>query len=75
LAVRSLHQLALDEKEHFPIAHRIVLNDFYVDDVLTGANSETEATKLQDQLIKMLKRGGFKLDKWAFQQMSFNSEK
>jgi hypothetical protein len=65
LAVRSLHQLALDEKEHFPIAHRIVLNDFYVDDVLTGANSETEATKLQDQLIKMLKRGGFKLDKWA----------
>lgn len=65
LATRSLHQLATDEGIHFPLARLIVINDFYVDDVLTGANSESETLVLRDQLINLLKRGGFELNRWA----------
>ncbi|KAK9710480.1 hypothetical protein QE152_g25997 [Popillia japonica] len=39
LAIRALQQLALDEKEAFPIGSKIALRDFYVDDLITGANT------------------------------------
>jgi hypothetical protein len=31
LAVSTLQQLAVDEKDQFPLAHAIVLNEFYID--------------------------------------------
>lgn len=65
LAVRSLQQLAVDEKVNFPNAAKATLNDFYVDDLMTGADTEIEAIKLQTDLIAMLHRGGFEIRKWA----------
>ncbi|XP_053597480.1 uncharacterized protein LOC128668441 [Microplitis demolitor] len=65
LAVRSLHQLAKDEGHLYPLAATVLMRDFYVDDVLTGANSLTEAALLRDQLNELLKKGGFNLRKWA----------
>ncbi|XP_048514357.1 uncharacterized protein LOC125501757 [Athalia rosae] len=65
LAIRAIRKLAQDEKKEFPIAANIVLRDFYVDDVLSGANSIDEAKTLCKQLQQLLLRGGFELHKWS----------
>ena len=65
LAIRAIRQLAQDEKKDFPAAARIVLQDFYVDDVLSGANSIDEAKNICKQLTQLLQRGGFELHKWS----------
>ncbi|XP_045541882.1 uncharacterized protein LOC123723347 [Papilio machaon] len=65
LAVRTLQQLAKDERKKYPEASRVTMEDFYVDDCLSGEDDVTSAKKLQDQLIRMLKSGQFKLRKWS----------
>lgn len=65
LAIKSLRQLAVDECKRWPIASQVVLRDFYVDDILTGADSVGEAMELQMDLSNMLSTGGFLLRKWA----------
>lgn len=65
LAIKTLHQLADDEGESFPAAATVLKNHSYVDDLISGANSTTEALDLQRQLINLLKRGGFELRKWS----------
>ncbi|XP_051167315.1 uncharacterized protein LOC127285377 [Leptopilina boulardi] len=65
LAIRTLHQLANDEKDSHPLAASILKSDFYVDDGLTGAQTYDEALFIRNQLIKLLKKGGFNLQKWA----------
>lgn len=64
LAVRSLHQLAEDEKSSYPLASKIITTDFYVDDLLTGTDSLNEAKIIQIQLTDLLKEGCFNLRKW-----------
>ena len=39
--------------------------DFYVDDLLTGANTRHEAAFLRRDLSQLLEKGGFPLRKWA----------
>ena len=63
LATRTLHQLAKDEYDSYPSASRILKRDFYVDDLLTGAQSLEEAISLRNDLIKLLDREGFSLRK------------
>ncbi|XP_052565845.1 uncharacterized protein LOC128093365 [Culex pipiens pallens] len=65
LATRAIVQLARDEQKDFPVASKVVEECFYVDDVLTGADSLPEAKELQRDLIALLKRGGFQLHKWC----------
>jgi len=47
------------------LAARAVSKDFYVDDVLTGADTLSEALELRDQLIQLCDGGKFKLRKWC----------
>ena len=49
---------------------RAILRDFYVDDILTGANSIDEARILQKQLVKTFKRGRFDPRKWTSNESS-----
>lgn len=65
LAIRTLHQLAQDGNNFFPLASKVLLNDTYVDDIITGCNSLSEAKTLQANLIALLNQGGFQLRKWA----------
>nr|XP_046466158.1 uncharacterized protein LOC124211294 [Neodiprion pinetum] len=65
LAIRSLHQLAMDEAEQFPLAADILRRDLYVDDLLTGALTLEEATRLRDESIALLHRGKFNLRQCA----------
>ena len=65
LAQRVLKQLSADHGNDFPQAARALLKDSYVDDILTGAQSISEAINLREQLIELLKLGGFQLSKWS----------
>lgn len=50
LAIRTLKQLSIDEALNYPKASKIIQTDFYVDDVLSGANSLEEAQSLYFEL-------------------------
>ncbi|XP_059045010.1 uncharacterized protein LOC131840832 [Achroia grisella] len=65
LAVKSLQQVAKDEGKHFPLAADRVLQDFYMDDLMSGCQTEEEAVDIYNQMVELLDRGGFKLQKWA----------
>lgn len=65
LAIRSLTQLAYDSENLFPLESQIIKECFYVDDVLTGANSKDELLQIKFNLEEILKQGGFELSKWC----------
>ncbi|XP_046968281.1 uncharacterized protein LOC124535923 [Vanessa cardui] len=65
LAVKCLQQLAKDEKSKYPIAAKITLQDFYMDDLLTGGDDENEIIEIYDQMNKLMKAGGLCLQKWC----------
>ncbi|KAJ8896262.1 hypothetical protein PR048_001606 [Dryococelus australis] len=54
LAIWCLKQLATDEEAKFPLASRVAMSDFYVDDLLSEADSIPAALKLQAELINLL---------------------
>ncbi|XP_062714102.1 uncharacterized protein LOC115267934 [Aedes albopictus] len=60
LATRVLLQLANDEHDNFPEAAEVLRKDVYVDDLLSGANSIEQATRLRRQLDDLLSKGGIK---------------
>lgn len=66
LATRCLVQLAEDSKLKFPLAAEAVLHQCYVDDILSGANSQRDLLNLRNQLVEMLNSGGFSLHKWHY---------
>jgi len=65
LAIKALRSLAKDESKNMPDVVQVLLNDFYVDDLLTGGNSHEELLATRDRLIAVLARGGFQLNKWC----------
>lgn len=64
-AIRTLQELANTDGKSYPIAAAVLLNDTYVDDIFTGANSEEEALMCQTELIKLCAAGQLELRKWA----------
>jgi len=64
LATR-LQQLAEDESKDFSLAPPTLTNNFYVDDALCGANTIEDAPRLEQELMKLLGRGGFHLRKFC----------
>ncbi|XP_024876642.1 uncharacterized protein LOC112457690 [Temnothorax curvispinosus] len=65
LANRSVKQLAKDEGEKFPLAIPILEEETYVDDIMFGAKDLILLKQTRDQLIQLLKAGGFRPYKWA----------
>jgi hypothetical protein len=74
LALRVLRQLAHDEESKYPLAAKIVLNDMYMDDVLSGADTLTLARTKASQIDKLLMAGGFQLQKWTSKSPSIVSD-
>ncbi|UYV60621.1 hypothetical protein LAZ67_1001682 [Cordylochernes scorpioides] len=64
LAMRTLHQLARDKVSTSPVASKIVQTDFYVDDLLSGADTIEEATCHIREVNNLLSSAGFSLRKW-----------
>lgn len=65
LAVKCLQHLAELEYDEFKYASNVIRNDFYMDDVLTGAQSTDELLMLKSNLIELLKKGQLELHKWC----------
>jgi hypothetical protein len=65
LATRCIQQLALEEGSNNPEAQRSIMQDTYVDDLLIGAKTVREARALRDNIVAILDRGCFPLNKWA----------
>lgn len=63
-AIRALVQCANDHETEYPRGAKLVRSCFYVDDLLTGAHTETEVLTIKTELTSLLKRGGFNLTKW-----------
>ncbi|KAJ8974515.1 hypothetical protein NQ317_000317 [Molorchus minor] len=62
LAIRCLNQLAL-ESDNSTISS-VIKSDFYVDDLLSGANNKEEAVWLCQEVSSALRKGCFELRKW-----------
>ena len=60
----AVKQNAIDHAEKYPQASRAVLESFYVDDGLTGADTLADAVELQGQLQCLFDIAGFTLRKW-----------
>ncbi|XP_021966728.1 uncharacterized protein LOC110861902 [Folsomia candida] len=68
LATRVLSELA--NQVDVTIASQVLQEDFYMDDLLSGADTEENAVKLQHEIIELLKRCGMSIRKFTS-----NSEK
>ncbi|XP_011884052.1 PREDICTED: uncharacterized protein LOC105571188 [Vollenhovia emeryi] len=65
LATRCLKHLAESNRDTYPMGSVCVERDFYVDDLLSGADSLSEAIRARDETISLLRSGCFELSKWA----------
>ncbi|XP_062557097.1 uncharacterized protein LOC134221948 [Armigeres subalbatus] len=65
LATRTLHKLAEDEGELFPLASSALKQDFYMDDFIRSEEEISSATKLRKEMDELLNRGCFHLRKWC----------
>lgn len=74
LALRTLQQLCTDEGARFPEAVDAIRRDLYVDDFLSGADDLTSARHRRDEIVQLLKTGGFKLKKWVSNTASLLNE-
>lgn len=64
LAVKTLHQVALDYKQEFPTASEIVPTSYYMDDLMTGCSTIEEGRTLYIEMKTLLEKAGFELQKW-----------
>lgn len=65
LAIRCLFQLGIETEASHPKASKIIKRNFYVDDLLMGADTEEEAILLANEISVILSKAGFHLRKWA----------
>lgn len=65
LAIRCLHQLALDCCDSHPDLSAIIQNDFYVDDLLTSASTVEDAQRIVRKLSRILGEAQFPLRNWV----------
>ena len=64
IATQVLHQVAADYSDEFPTAAAIIRSRFYVDDVLTGADTLEEAAHIRVELNQLLQKACMTLRKW-----------
>lgn len=65
LTTRCLNYLAETNQSNLPLGSEVIANDFYVDDLITGADSIEEAITKWSQIVAILKSGQFVLNKWS----------
>ncbi|XP_046145647.1 uncharacterized protein LOC123988932 [Osmia bicornis bicornis] len=65
LAIRTLLQLAEEERSHFPLGARCLESNTYVDDTFAGADELAVAVNIRQELIALLRSAGVELHKWA----------
>ena len=61
LAQYIVQQHAEDHKDDYPVAVAIILLRMYMDDIMALLETDDEAIKNRDQLIKLLGEAGLKI--------------
>ena len=56
LAARCLNKLENEEASSYPLAAEVITRDMYVDDFVTGSDNISDARKLQEEIIYILKK-------------------
>lgn len=74
LAVRAMQQCASDHQNEYPKGAKAVLESFYVDDILDGADTKSEAFEIIDQLKNLLEKGCFPLAKWCSNKLKLSDK-
>lgn len=74
LAVKTLQQHALNNLSTAPRACKIILEDFYVDDLFSGCETDEAAIELQKELTSVLASGGFPIRKWTSNSVQLMNE-
>ncbi|XP_053959327.1 uncharacterized protein LOC128863902 [Anastrepha ludens] len=64
LATRCLQMLSDKNKAKYSLGSKVIRNDFYVDDLLTGSDSIESLTQIQQEVNTILESAGLKLAKW-----------
>ncbi|XP_037921190.1 uncharacterized protein LOC119658004 [Hermetia illucens] len=64
LAVKCLQSLANLNKREYPLESQIILSDFYMDDLVTGANSLKQLEKIANNIRGILSQAKLELHKW-----------
>ncbi|XP_038113822.1 uncharacterized protein LOC119767919 [Culex quinquefasciatus] len=64
LATKCLQRLAADGEARYPLAAKIVKQDFYVDDLLTGVDDLEEGMQLINEILELMESAGLSLRKW-----------
>ena len=70
-ANRCLKQIAIDLNSEFPLAAKIINDDCYVDDFVSGADSLEQALQCKNELISALNAAQFHLRKWMSNSTEF----
>jgi len=65
LAFLNLKELAIECSGQHPEISQSILRDFYMDDYISGANSDIEAEIMHRDIAKVLESGGMQLRKWC----------
>ncbi|XP_018399979.1 PREDICTED: uncharacterized protein LOC108777551, partial [Cyphomyrmex costatus] len=65
LATRCLTYLAELHESTYPVGSKCVKQDFYMDDMLTGADTIADAEVIIQEVTQLLRLGRFELSKWA----------
>ena len=65
LAIATVHAHVKRYAETFSCAVREILDNMYVDDCLTGADTDSSALKLRQEMSDIMMAAAFNLTKWA----------
>ncbi|KAB0797907.1 hypothetical protein PPYR_09115 [Photinus pyralis] len=65
LAMRCLQQLGNENMQKSPKASSVILNDFYMDDLITGTDTIQDAIKTKNEVNAILEGAGFQLRQWT----------
>ncbi len=70
LSIATVQKHARDHKEEYPRAAEEILENMYVDDLLSGSEDDASALEMKCELTELMYIGGFHLTKWASNSMS-----
>ncbi|XP_051171022.1 uncharacterized protein LOC127287913 [Leptopilina boulardi] len=71
LSIRCLFEIALSVKDTLPSISKIIFEDFFVDDLLTGKDSVNELKYIYTEISRILRARGFELRKWSSNSREF----
>lgn len=74
LSVKAMQQCAIDNATEYPLGAHALMNSFYVDDGLLGADSVKEAKLIATELKDISAKAKLELAKWASNKNMFKND-